>query len=396
MVAAAWPARGFAADPPAPAFVVHTAAGKDLRGPLRALKADWSVTLAGGENTTVPGSDVLTLRRAGRPLPPMPAGEHLILANGDRIPVRAPRLAGERLHFTHPDFDGGKEASLPLAAVMALWRTAPERADDPEALCRRLAAGSRSQDVVLLRNGDVLAGVLNALEGERAVVEAEGRSVPVPMSQVAAVFLSTELAQTLRPKGVYGRLTLAGGGRICVTSAAAERGQLTARTLFGATLEVPLERVVALDLYGGRVVYLSDLDPAKYEFLPYLDESWPLARDANAAGHDLRLGGSTYAKGLGLHSHTRVRYRLGGAYRRFEAVVGLDERDGPGGSVRIRLLADGKPLDLGGPAELAAADGPRAISVGVEGVRELTLEVDFGKGGNVQDVVDWADARLVR
>ena len=30
------------------------------------------------------------------------------------------------------------------------------------------------------------------------------------------------------------------------------------------------------------------------------------------------------------------------------------------------------------------------------GVKELTLEVDFGKGGPVQDHVDWADARLVK
>ena len=39
---------------------------------------------------------------------------------------------------------------------------------------------------------------------------------------------------------------------------------------------------------------------------------------------------------------------------------------------------------------------PLAVRVPVAGVKELTLEVEFGQNGDVQDVVNWADARLVR
>jgi hypothetical protein len=153
---------------------------------------------------------------------------------------------------------------------------------------------------------------------------------------------------------------------------------------------------MALDVYQGKAVYLSDLGVSKYEFRPYLDTAWPLALDANVAGHDLRLGGSSYDKGLGLHSHARATYRLAGGYRRFEALVGLDDRDGAGGRVRVRVLADSKPLELGAGEELAGRGRPLAVSVPVAGVRELTLEVEFGQDGDVQDVVNWADARLVR
>jgi hypothetical protein len=45
---------------------------------------------------------------------------------------------------------------------------------------------------------------------------------------------------------------------------------------------------------------------------------------------------------------------------------------------------------------LTARGGPQLIRVDIEGVRELTLEVLFGEGGDVQDVVDWVDARLVK
>src|SRR5436305_917445 len=88
---AAGGARADEANKP-PLFAVRTAAGKEVRGPLRALKADWSVQL--GDEGVVPGGDVLTIRRVGLPLPPLPADEHVILANGDRIPVRSPRIAG--------------------------------------------------------------------------------------------------------------------------------------------------------------------------------------------------------------------------------------------------------------------------------------------------------------
>jgi len=60
------------------------------------------------------------------------------------------------------------------------------------------------------------------------------------------------------------------------------------------------------------------------------------------------------------------------------------------------VLADGKGLDLGAGGDLTAAGGPLAIDVKVEGIKELTLEVDFGRNGNVQSVVDWVDARLVK
>ena len=66
------------------------------------------------------------------------------------------------------------------------------------------------------------------------------------------------------------------------------------------------------------------------------------------------------------------------------------------GGARIRVLADGKPLDIGADRELTAAGGPLAVRVDVAGAKELTLEVDFGKDGPVQGCVDWVDARFVK
>ena len=53
-------------------------------------------------------------------------------------------------------------------------------------------------------------------------------------------------------------------------------------------------------------------------------------------GKQATFGGPTYDKGIRLHSESRLSVL--GAYRRFQATVGLDDRSGLGGSVRIRVL----------------------------------------------------------
>lgn len=387
--------------PASPLFVVHTADGIDLRGPLRKLGPSWSVALGGDEETRVEGDVLISLRRAGRALPTLPADRHLILANGDRIPVTSsPQLKGERLLFCHPDLEGGKEVALPLAAVSVYWAAPPERTPSPEKLRQSLRLQTRTSDVILLRNGDTVEGLLVGMDEKQVEIESNKKTTSVPVSQVAALALGAD-SGGLRTRGPFARLTLAAGerspgGRISLASATSNGITLEGKTLFGAALKAPLERVIALDVYQGRADYLSDLKTGKLEFTPYFDASWPVVRDANVKGYDLRLASSTYDKGLGLHSKSRLTYPLNGAYRRFEALVGLDDAHGREGSVRVRVLADGKPLDLDGDRELTAKTGPLRVGVKVEGARTLTLEVDFGRNGDVQDVVNWVEARVIK
>jgi hypothetical protein len=382
-------------------FVVHTADGVDHSGVLHELSVDWSLRVGeGGEGTKVAGPDVVSVRRLGVPLPPMPRGEHIVFANGDRLPVARLRLAGEKLRGECPDLRGS-ELEVPLGAVAVWWRAGPENARAPDQFIHRLLARERKRDAIYLLNGDVSEGVLDGLDATKASLEVEKKSVAVDLARVAAVALSSEPVPGLKPKGLHARLTLDDGARLTIRSAECPDGlTLRGTTAFGATFEVPLDRVVALDLLGGRSLYLSDLKPAGAEEpLPYLGPDsvrWPLVADGSVDERDLRTGGSTYAKGIGTHSPARVRYALAGAYRRFEAVVGLDDKTGRRGSVRIRVLGDGRPLDLGFADELTAKTGPVRLQADVSGVKELTLEVGVGRGGNVQDHVDWADARVIK
>jgi hypothetical protein len=386
----------FARDPGPAMFHVYTAGGTVATGSLEQLGNDWSVALNGDQTTQISGSEVIALRHAKIPLPPTPREPHVRLSNGDCFPGTPLRLSGERVRFT-ARLGSDQELSLPLSAVTLFWFAAPDGVEDGAQLCQRLASQRRKRDMVLLRNGDLLEGTLAALDTETVQIDqAAGKRVRVTRDKIAAIALSTELARSLRTKGVYARLVLANGSRMSLLSARADRQALEGKTLFGATIQVPVNQLVALDLRQGRVVYLSDLKPSRYEHTPYLGVRWPYTLDASVAGNQLRVGGSTYDKGIGMHSQSRLAFNLSGGYQWFEARVGLDDRTGRNGNVLVQVLVDGKPQDLGAAGELNGPEKPLRIRVPVARARELTLVVLFGRRGDVQDHVDWADARLIK
>jgi NPCBM/NEW2 domain len=381
-----------------PTFTAQSADGTAATGPLTELGKDWSVKLGGDKPATVAAGDLVCLRRPDVPLPPLPSQEQLVFFNGDRVPGHLLKLADERVTFQPPaELGADKEVSVPVAALSLLWLATPEGADHPDQVRRRLAGGKRARDTVVLRNNDAVEGIVTALDADNVSVEVEKKQVSVARERVAAIAFSTDLATPLRPKGAFARLVLASGCRVSLSSAACADGKtLTGTTLFRSAVRIPLGEVVALAVFQGRAVYLSDLKPRKVEQVPFLGVTWPFVADGSVAGRDLRTGGDAYDKGLGTHSECRLTYDVSAGYDRFEARVGLDDATGKEGSVRVKVLVDGKPQDLGADRELTARNGPWDVRVPVKGAKELTLVVEFGARGDVGDHVDWADARLVK
>jgi hypothetical protein len=389
-----------------PSFSLHLADGTTLAGPLTKVGPDWSMRLGGPRPSLSSGAEVISLRRQSLRLPPNPSGEQVILSNGDRVPLTAGqplRLAGDYLECVpRPPLRvrGDGPLKLPLAAVALIWIAPPEGTAEPLPLLRRLLAEKRDTDVLYLRNGDTALGTVIALEEQKGCrLEFRKKQTEVPFGRMAAIAFSTELLARPRAKGAYAHLVLGGGARISLTSAQVdpERQVLTGNMVLGTAVEVPLAQVASLDLRRGRAVFLSDLEPRDYRFMSFLGQvAWPLVKDGSVAGHDLVLAGSTYDKGLGLHSKAEVTYALAGQYDRLEALVGLDEVTGRHGSAKIRVLVDGKAKDLGWDGALKGGDNPMQVHLDLRGARELTLVVDFGRQGDVQAHVDWADAAVIK
>ena len=110
-------------------------------------------------------------------------------------------------------------------------------------------------------------------------------------------------------------------------------------------------------------------------------------------GRTISLDGITYAKGLGVHSDSQVRWQLNGQCGTFSAVIGVDDEVGSNGSVVFQVYVDGAMRYMS--PVMTGSTPARSIQVDVSGGYELGLFVHYGGDGYAFDHADWADARVV-
>jgi hypothetical protein len=375
----------------APIFVARTMDGKNRRGPLTSLSPDGA--RLGGHKVTA--NELFRLRQDRAKLPPCPEADHLVLVGGARVPFRQLRMEEDHLKFRHPDL-GTADVSVPLSIVNAVWRAAPSRELRPDAACRRFISAKRSGDVMVLRNGDTITGTLASL-GDKVVFEAGKSKRTANWDQVSAIGLNSSLLSKEKPGDKHWRIVVAAsrtspGGRFTVIQPEVKDEKLQAKTTFGATLTVPVERVLSLQPEGTKAVPLSSLVPTKYDYFPYLDEKAKWSADATEAGTDLRVGGSTWGRGVSLRAHSRIEYAVTG-HARFEALVGLDDQEGKRGKAKCVILVDGKAK---AEHELEWGKAAALIQVPLDGAKSLAIEVRHAGSGPVRAVVDVVDAWLFR
>ncbi len=213
-----------------------------------------------------------------------------------------------------------------------------------------------------------LAAHKKSLEGRKTVLE-RVREMPDQTRETAwnAVF-----DPALRTSPTM--LSLANDNRKCVVQRTGETEWLTL--------------AIKPDLFANRVHYEQ--------------RDTPLVLGKNTAPHAegetgdaLRIGDTTYDRGLGLHAKGELRIRLDGEYERFRAVAGLQWTGGQGpGSVTLDIEVDGESRFSSGL--LTETDAPRTIDVPLSGARELTLRIGDGGDGITCDMVVLADAGFQR
>lgn len=115
-------------------------------------------------------------------------------------------------------------------------------------------------------------------------------------------------------------------------------------------------------------------------------------RNRSVDGAPLKIGGKTFAAGLGTHASSTLDLRLDGNAIRFRAMVGVDDETNGVGTVRFRVIVDGKTrFDSG---VMRGNQAAKAVEVDLKGAKTLRLEVDDAGDGIDHDHADWADARL--
>lgn len=153
-------------------------------------------------------------------------------------------------------------------------------------------------------------------------------------------------------------------------------------------------KVYTLPQPPSKNTYASDM-----QWIGTPSNGWgPLEKDqANGEqgegdGPPLTLGGKVYAKGLGAHAASNVRYYLGAQCTTFSSVIGIDDIQKTKGAVEFSVVGDGKVLYTS--PTLKGGGTPVSINVPLSGVKYVDLKVGFSTPTNGNDWADWADAQF--
>lgn len=142
-----------------------------------------------------------------------------------------------------------------------------------------------------------------------------------------------------------------------------------------------------LALQGLSEFRLENLD------LKSFSQDWGEAqKNRSIDRHPLRLGGQTFANGIGTHANSECTIRLNKNAVSFHAVVGVDDETEGRGSVRFIVHVDDKKVFDSG--RMRGNAKPKTIDVDLKGAQFLTLEVEEAGDGIDHDHADWADAKI--
>jgi hypothetical protein len=393
---------GLAVAAPAPAqeevdsVRATLADGRTIAGTLRSITGS-EVTVSGPAALSIATSELVRLdfnhsrTTAGR-------AALIQLVNGDRIVAGLSSLSDEALVVLWKSYPDWPPVRVPAEAVAGILMAVPEGAVERARAFRQVFGRREKSDVVMLVNGDRVAGDLTAFDQATLKLSQAGKPLQIEMGRVRGIAFNSDLTSLPASQKKHVRVTLTDGSQLTASEATREPGgALRIATAFGAQLEVPLSAVSSIRFLDGRAADLSDLEPQEARldgFFGSKDRS-PFAKDRNLAGGPLVVHGTEYAKGLGTRSQSAITFDLAGRFTQFRSLAAIDDLAQGKGSVRFVVEVDGNRVfasNLVTGASEPVLVGPIAVS----GRRRLTLIVEYGELADVDDWADWCDPILIR
>jgi len=380
--------------------------GRVVSGDVLAITSESLSLVADGNSQQVSLTDVLTVTWKGTTADASQKQE-IRLADGSVIPcntisrsAREVTAESDSLGMLSIASDAVSSIRLqPLTSTVSTqWNSFLKRDGDKDLL------------VVPKRDGsglDFLSGIVSSIGESETGFLLDGDTIPVPNQRVFGVIFSGESTSKLD-----GAVTVSTdeGHKVFVRDLTLTQGTLSATTSWGQSITLAVSDLQSVDLSGGRIRYLSDLEPVSETFYGLDPEGGLLAGliDSDVAqqlygpardqtiegGSPLRLRGVVYAKGLCIHSRTELVYALDQQYSSFEALAGVDDEVAFNLDRQVLLIVSGDGNELFRHT-FQTGEAPRPVSIPVQGIQTLTILVDYADNNSQCDWLDLADARLI-
>lgn len=337
-------------------------------------------SLPSGEAKTVPMKAFVQASRSVKIEPPK--GLVLLVAGGDRLVGQPRKLDGSTLVW----FTAGiGEVPVPIERALGILR---DETSHPQLMA------DRGSDELRLANGDSISGIITEFtERSISITPTGADAVDVPIDNLRHVLLATPPQG--RPDGAAPGFVvrLVNGSVVSCDKLAIASNGVTLTFAGGAGATVPEEMVAAIEHTGGPVAWLSSRTPSESIYTPFFDAAFVPQMDRTVTGEPLRFAGQTYARGIGVHSKTRLTWTLEPGDKSFRTRYAIDPSLGYA-DVDIRIYVDDKPVHE--QKHVKAASLSPVIKADLKGAKTLTLEVDYGAGYDIQDRVMFLESAILR
>ena len=366
--------------------------GTNISAPVTAITADGKVTYGSDQKQI----DLQELRSIRRPIESEAGVDNRIkvylLGGGtlltDSAVIRENTLKVKVL--------GEKSLQLPLEYVRGVRfdHGNQESQEQLEAFENALLDTEMDSDRIYAWSGDKLTPVrcvVVSLDAEKIQVKYRDELRDVSREKLAGVVLTS----TTDAPGRSGHalVTLSDSSTIWGNVGKLQDDVLQLAVFPAQTIEIPWNSVSRLAIRSEKMVYASDLEPARVQQESLVTHPWQYRRDANVHGGELVLDDRKYEKGLGTHSHCRLTYRTNRDYTGFSATIGIDDNAGSEGDCVFVVYTDGKKQF---EQRLTAGTPAKEIKVDIADSMMVSLEVRAGENLDLGDQANWCDARFLK
>ena len=383
----------------APQVEVSTLDGDQHAGMLQALSAKSLTVMSGEAAVEVPADRLLEVRFVQTPAPPADEAKtpHVRLVDGSQLTCTTLHANAQNGVLVTADLGG---FTVPLAQLSSI--RFGELNPETEAAWSELLERELTRDRLVILKGavlDHLDGVVGEITDEALKFLVDGQEVSVKRNEKLFGVIYARKSGAHKPAC---ELSLASADRVQAKSVTWTGEKFDVELLAGARVSLDPARVQSLDYSLGKIRYLSQMEPRDVEYTPFLGTTWDYLRDRNQDGQPISVGGKVYPRGLWIHSETTLVYRLGKQFRRFQAVMGIEDliaqspifpANSPRGHVHVIIKADDKVLL---ETDVQGTEDPRPLDLDVSGVRELEIMVGLGSDLDIGDHLVLADAKVIK
>jgi hypothetical protein len=315
------------------------------------------------------------------PAPNSEAAWKITLRNGDILLGAPAAMHDQNMTLTTLDFG---VIEIPLKAVACIEAPHQISTTPPAA---------HDQDTVTLHNGDTVSGFLNTISETKLDIQTDADTVPITLDKVVRITMGGAVPPRAIP-ALSARVIFPSGESLATTSAQWKLDDLIIHDPAGIERTIPLNAIAAVNVLGGRVIYLSELDPSSDSQISSFGAAYPTQINRSVMGTPLMIGGTTYSNGLGVHLASTLTYALDGTFTTLVITPGMQSSAAPFGSAHATIKADDTAL-WDAPI-ITAATPATALTLPLHNAHTLQLLAQPVDHFDVQGRFDWVNAALIR